>query len=68
MPREVRNDVIEPTAAVRRLGGSNQKIRHSIYVAEFMPMNDSPQVASFLALSYSWLADLARAVEEVQWK
>jgi hypothetical protein len=33
-----------------------------------VPMKDSPQVASFLALSYSWLADLARAVEEVQWK
>jgi hypothetical protein len=57
-------------AITGRYGGWAVAIRNRAldFIARFMPMNDSPQVASFLALSYSWLAELARAVEEVQWK
>jgi hypothetical protein len=50
------------------LAGDSQEPVPQFTQPKFMPINDSPRVASFLAFHNSWLATLARAVEEVWWK
>jgi hypothetical protein len=60
-------DIIPPGQRLHRRRGGRQEPAVDLR-SQFKPTKDSPQVASFPALSYSWLATLARAVEEVRWK
>ena len=82
--REPCNDVIAPTATSRWLcppptlfkvtGKCSdfavviRKCAELILRNQLMPIDDSPQVAAFLALSYSWPATLAGVVEEIRWR
>jgi hypothetical protein len=82
--REPCNDVIAPTVTSRWLcppptlfkvtGKCSdfavviRKCAEVILRNQLMPINDPPQAAAFLALSYSWPATLAGVVEEIRWR